>query len=393
MKESEIKILVKSKAQEIIDNYTTLVGRKCRAEKEYTIANDIKVDYALLDDKTGEILALIECKKGDSIDPTGKRTGRLGVHDLMTGIGQVEQYIFQMENNLFDASSAKRIADGAKAFLATDANVKSGLIEWDKLKYPKGFNLLLFENTSKTHECYELYKKNVLNKFAQKRNKQVRTNAYFSKESCIWECYIALKALDMEARKNNHNVRIDRGRVLAPIFNNVRYKGKHSDIKNIGIALSTLGFINDNNQPTREGLDMIEGTYYDYLKYVTYYKYIDQFSIVLTAMVEIGADNLQSIHQISCAQKDIKKKVQNMYQGRDVVYVTNDNATRYIGSWFAMLRDELGAIEEIVISRKKFYNIRYFPYKELDAMGNLEKYAPIPSQVSNFLLDNGLPGI
>lgn len=398
MNEKKIKALVDSKSQEIIDMYTSFVGRKCKAQPEYAIANNIQVDYALLDDKTGEVLALIECKKGDDIDPkTGKHKNKLGVHDLMTGIGQVEQYIYQMDNNLFDTTGARRVADGAKAFLATDENVKTGSVEWEKLSYPKGFNLLLFDESSKTHTCYELYKKSVLDKFATKSKNQVRTNAYFSKESCIWECYIALKEFDRQAKMTTHDVKLDRESILKAIFANPRYQGSHKDVRNIAISLRKLNFINDNNQPTRDGLLMIEGSYFDFVKHVTYYKYIDQFTIVLTAMIELASDGGMDIHNIECSkcrQIMIKNKVKSLYAGKDVTYVTNDNATRYIGAWFAMLKDELGVIDEkINAAGRKCYDIRYFPYKELDAIGGIEKYAVVPNQVKNYLGDFLLPGM
>ena len=383
MTETEVQQYVVDNIDDIIDKYTVHGGKKLSI-RNITLFNGIQPDVAVFDENTNELIALFECKTGNYLDSAGK-TKKLGTQHLMTGMGQVMQYYFHIKNNLFNPTGTIKVADHAKTFFATDANVIDNF-DWEKLYYPDGFNVILIDSKKLDTECYDFSNRKVVSKFNVRRKNEVVLNEYFNKESTFGECFVSLiefyyQSTTMPNGKINRNV-------LDTIFSNPSFHHTHKNTKNFPIALKGLGYIDDNNRPTREGIRVLKGNYQMFLEELVYQKYNEQIVNIMTALVEMASENNETVSSITIKNySDIKDKIEGMY-GYPVKFLTNDTSTRYISSWFKILGYDIEAVTKIA---KNTYKINYFPFEELRVLGRLKCSSAARIQLNNYL-DYSFPG-
>lgn len=381
MTENEVKDYIRIHYDDIMKKHTKCSG-PYTINPEYPLECGLAADFAILG-PSGEVCALIECKRG--VGTAKSKT--LGLHELVMGLGQVEQYNNHLANNMYSLSSASMCNNEAKCFLVTDNGIKDRF-KWDKLAYSKGVNLLLIDDVSKQTEEYSLYNQRDLKRLVSiAQSIEVMPCPIFTKEGHLAEYYMALKAINEESKKVNYNVKLNRSKIVGDVL---KKYAKKSEPRNTNITLSNLNYINTENHLTVEGVQAIQKSYKSFAKDMVYNKLSIYFVNVMTALMRIAQKKAEPWEDISASSKEIKQEILMMYDGKKVTNLTTDNQERYVTSILSMLKDDLKAIDKI---KRNHYKINYLPFKELDSDGKLDNALEVPSYLEKYLNDNGLPGM
>lgn len=297
---------------------------------EDTYLNGITADFTLIyDDK---IRAIIECKAGD-----------IGVTDYVRGIGQVLQYEYFNENNIspkgfhYHNQFNSILLIPSSVFLNKNFNV-------GKFKYPKSTHLIEINDYN---QVARLVSSEELKKLSEVENNDlICISQYYVRDTRLFEIYMLLRYLCFLQFKGNKNVKrkeIEIQMMKTESINNRNWR-------NVWISLSSLGFINSTNLPTKAGLEfgMMEIEDFLLMMYKSYVKpYLD---ILMNYFYQNPLNTNKSLQEI---RNDFIAK----YLGKEILFFTQSQ-TRYLSSWLNILRDDLGCIDFVTRSNERtlYYN-------------------------------------
>lgn len=308
------------------------------SEVEYI--NGITSDFTIINPRTKEILAVIECKRPD-----------IGVTEYVRGIGQVFQYEYFAEKNILPKKyttyfyNTETLEEFKNAIVIPSSFYQNTQLNIANFKYPK--SSILIEINLKNMNARKINSK-ILTELKGKNTNTISISPYYIRDNRIFEYYLLLKYI--------------RFVMVAKLANKINRKEANVDLKKIQtinngnwrnafITLSNLGFIDKNNTLTKSGnkmaaMNLVEFTsviYTDYIK-----AYVDE---IMSLFVE--KPNL-----LKSTNSSIAEAIKNKYKGKDILYLTESKG-RYISSWLNIMRDDLNCIS--FQPRTNDRNIKYIP--------------------------------
>jgi len=325
---------------------------------EHKICYGLKVDKIILD-KKGRYLSLIECK------------GNVGTTDFVRGIGQISQYKSQSLNELDD-----RMAPNHSTILAfpNDLNTRDNPVKIHRLAYPHDCDLFIINPINKSYKSIKVGDKS----FGQKKKyfgeKLLSISPFYFRDNTFSEYFIGLHVLNRRGIRKN-----DISRNLDDVM---QICGTHNpgNARNVGITLSSLGFIDGRNKITPLGFKYLGFSYPDFVESLSYefaYPYINSIFNVIN-------NNLGNIKNKN-AQRKLVNNLWGLKESQQIEFLTEStdrDKTRYIGSWNYILLRSLKCIE--FTPRKTDFKVIYDPTIGLPAISS--KIAQnIPEEIIKFL--------
>ncbi|MCH2658070.1 MAG: hypothetical protein MKZ81_03575, partial [Dehalococcoidia bacterium] len=285
---------------------------------EHKIKYGLKVDKVILD-KNGKYLCLIECK------------GDVGTTDFVRGIGQITQYRAQASNELQDRMST--VHSIVLAF-PDSLNTQANPVEIDKLEYPSNVHLLIVNSLNKTFKPINVSQRSKLKYFGEKL---ISISPFYFRDNTFAEYYIGLHTL---YKRGILNSKISRN-----LDNEMKEYRTHNpgNARNIGITLSSLGFIDDKNKITPLGFKFLSFDYPDFVESLTYefaYPYVNSvFNVINNNLGRIKSKEDQRV---------LLNQLWGLEKNQQIEFLTESNdkdKTRYIGSWNYVLSRSLQCIK------------------------------------------------
>lgn len=281
--------------------------------------NGIIADFTLVYDD--HIQAIIECKAGD-----------IGVTDYVRGIGQVLQYEYFYEN-------------GITRHCSYTNNFKSILLIPSSVFLNKNFNIALFKypRTTKIIEINEvnnavrlISQKELDNFKEQTQNNLISISQYYVRDTRLFEIYMLLRYLCFLELKNTYSI-YDVNRQKIELEMRKTNSINNNNWRNAWISLSSFGFIDSNNKPTKKGTELGMMNITNFLL-IMYKSYIKPFADILMNYF------YGNLHKLSNGLSYINEDLRNSYNGKDILFLTQSE-NRYLSSWLNILRDDFGCIE------------------------------------------------
>ena len=325
---------------------------------EHKIFYGLKVDKIILDNQN-RYLCMIECK------------GSIGTTDFVRGIGQISQYRSQSLKELYD-----RMAPTNSTILAfpNDLNTSKTPVQIHKLTYPENCDLFIINPANKTYKSIRIGDKTFGQKEKYFGEKLLSISPFYFRDNTFSEYFIGLHILNKRGILNDS--------VSRNLDDAMKQCGTHNpgNARNVGITLSSLGFIDGQNKITPLGFRYLGYSYPVFVEKLSYefaYPYIN-------SMFSTIKDNLGNIEN-----KDKQRKLVNRLWGLDddqqIEFLTESSdrdKTRYIGSWNYILKRSIGCID--FTPRKTDFKIIYNPTIGLPSISsNVAKN--IPDEITKFL--------
>ena len=328
--ESEVQSIIVSNSA-VKDGIKNALGISGNVDfiREDEYINGITADFSII--VNNKIKAIMECKGGN-----------IGVTDYVRGIGQVFQYEYFAEKNIFH-KSIPYDEDFNSVYFFPDTVIRNNTFNIAKFKYPKSLIILEINENSKAVRL--ISDKELSELDTAYENNLVTISQYYFRDNRIFEYYILLKYLLYLEQRGlfNFNRRELENRFLTKIetVNNGNWR-------NAFITISNLGFINNNNMLTEVGKALAIKNYEDFA-FEIYNSYIKvYFEAIFKAFESSG---------ISQNNRELVKTLKKKYMDRDVLYLTQSDG-RYISSWLNIMRDDYGCIKfpSRSSNRKFIYN-------------------------------------
>lgn len=297
--------------------------------------NGIIADFTLMYDN--KIRAIIECKAGD-----------IGVTDFVRGIGQILQYEHFYEQNIspkgFEYNNSFNSVLLVPSSVVLNKNFNIG-----KFKYPQSTYLIEINDCNKV--ARQISKKELAELSEVEENNLVTISQYYVRDTRLFEIYMLLRYLCILKLKGEQNVnrkKIEEEMQKTESINNKNWR-------NVWISLSSFGFIDRNNMPTKSGAEFGMMEIEDFLL-MMYKSYVSPYVDIL---MDYFDGNFQNKNK---GLKEIKTDFLAEYHGREILFFTQSE-TRYLSSWLNILRDDFGCID--FQTRNKERSLNYNP-KELN---------------------------
>lgn len=320
MEESELHNLIINdiKVQKYILNLLNIADCNYVFIHEDSYPNGMIADFTLK--QNDKVHAIIECKGS-----------RIGVNDYVRGIGQILQYQYFAENHL--SKKGYEFVDSTKAvFCFPSSIIKNPNFNIGLFRYPK--DTVIMEVNENNHNV-RVITENELAKLREAFNSNLMTiSQYYVRDNRIFELFILLRYLHLQKLKGVDFV--DRKHTEMSFLRKLETPN-NQNWRNAFISLSSLGFIDSKNLPTNIGMNYANLTFGEFayeLMDVYLKPYIELFFNVFNAVGE---------NEFTMSNKQISNKIRNLYNGKDVLFVT-DSDERYVSSWMNILRDDYGCI-------------------------------------------------
>lgn len=317
--------------------------------------NGITADFTFVYDN--KIRAIIECKAGD-----------IGVTDYVRGIGQVLQYEYF---NDFKISSKG---------LEYDANFNSILLVPSSAFNNKNFNIGKFKYPKSTY----IVEINDINKVARKiteeelktlstveNNSLTSISQYYIRDIRLFEIYMLLRYLCFLKIKNQTNINRTEIELELRKTNSINNR----NWRNAWISLSSLGLINSTNLPTKAGLEFGMYDFEDFLIMV-YKSYIKPYIETLFNYFNQDSANIKK------GLKEVRSDLFLQFSNRDVLFLTQSE-TRYLSSWFNILRDDFGCIDFLPRQSNRIINYNPLELNDKSLKENIKKYTKSSAYINN----------
>lgn len=315
--EKQLQQLVISKEQikeYILDNLGYEYTGNERFVPEVQFINGIRVDFKIV--KDDKVIALMECKRGD-----------IGVTEYVRGIGQLLQYEYFMEN---DIKTGEPYSDDFRTvyFIPSDI-IKNPNFNIGAFKYPETTDII---EINVENNLVRKIQKDELEQLAHAKDKKAIISQYYFRDNRFYELYILLQYLQFLSSKfpktkfSRKEIENQKLRLLETPNNR--------NWRNAFITLSTLGFINHNNQVTDVGYFVARKSYADFC-YELYHAY---------AKVYVDLIYRHLIKNPSISLSELKKAIDNEYGDKEVLFIT-DSDNRYLSSWLNIMRDDYQCVE------------------------------------------------
>lgn len=300
---------------------------RLRLIHEDTYINGITADFTLVYDN--HIRAIIECKAGD-----------IGVTDYVRGIGQVLQYEYFYENNI-------------TRHCAYADNFDSVLLIPSSVFLNKNFNIALFKYPESTkiveindnnHAVRLISQKELDNFKEQTQNNLTSISQYYVRDTRLFEIYMLLRYLCFLKFKNISQVNRKDIESVMQQTNSINNR----NWRNVWISLSSFGFIDSNNMPTKIGLElgMLD---IDKFLLMMYQSYIKPYADMLMNYFYKNPDNANK------GLREIKQDFLDSNNGKEILFFTQSE-TRYLSSWLNILRDDFGCIDFMARNNNRTLN-------------------------------------
>jgi len=332
MTEAKVQHFLESNIRNILDVCVNFQNSYILRPK-LKLSNNIETDLGILD-VSERVVAIFESK------------GNVGINELVRGIGQVAQYQKHIEERmLYD------YIPSARAFLVIPLEVYQNF-DFRKLSFPKRASIILIDEKNDSFAL--LPKKKIL---SQKFKNIAIVSSYYIRDNRLGEIYLGLKLI--EARSPKCEGKVDMKWIKNELKKLIINKGND---RNIPITLHGLGFIDYENRLTAEGQRHLRMDYYEFCKSLANNQIMPFLMLTMLILMKVAGKRDQDISKIITNPTEIKKEIIKIFNGKDVLYVT-DSGTRYISSWLNILRDDLGAISFEAGNYAKGIKINYFPFR------------------------------
>ena len=328
---------------------------KLKLIHEDSYINGITADFTLVYDN--HIQAIIECKAGD-----------IGVTDYVRGIGQVLQYEYFYENEIYRHYPYKKggfnsvLLIPSSVFLNTNFNIAL-------FKYPKTTKII---EINEVNNAVRLITEKELDSFKEQiKNNLISISQYYVRDTRIFEIFMLLRYLCFLKIKNIYKVNRREIELEMQKTNSINNR----NWRNVWISLSSFGFIDSNNMPTETGLNlgMLDINNFLLMMYKAYIKpYVD----ILMNYFSADPKNLNK------GLQEIKQDFLNKYNGNEILFLTQSE-TRYLSSWLNILRDDFGCLDFQARNNNRVLN--YNPTKLNDEflLEEIQKYTKANPYVAN----------
>ncbi len=345
---------IKSDLLSILNLPNDLSKLKLLHEDKYI--NGITADFTFVYDN--KIRAIIECKAGD-----------IGVTDYIRGIGQVLQYEFFNEQNIF--SKGIKYSNYFNSILLVPSSVFSNPnFNIGKFKYPK--STYLVEINEANNVARRISEDELKTLASIEGNSLTSISQYYVRDTRLFEIYMLLKYLCFLKLKGIVNIKRKEIEKEIKKTNSIN----NNNWRNAWISLSSLGLINSQNLPTKSGLTFGMFDFEDFLL-MMYKSYIRPYVEVLMNYFEIE-NNLKS------SLKVIKEDIIKQFNGRDVLFLTQSN-TRYLSSWLNILRDDFGCIDFKTRSYDRIIHYNPTQMNDIAFKEKIKKYTKATPYINNLI--------
>ena len=325
---------------------------------ECKIHHGLQVDKIILDDR-GRYLSLIECKCD------------VGTTEFVRGIGQIYQYKAQALHELKD-----RMAPVHSVVLSfpNNINTRDTPVQVEHLQYPAQSHLFIINQSNKSYKSINTSDRSFGNKNKYFGEKLISISPFYFRDNTFAEYFIGLHVLNRRSIQGN--------RISRNLDDIMRICNTHNpgNARNVGITLSSLGFIDGSNRISPKGFKYLSFDYPDFVESLSYefaYPYINTMFAVIN-------NNLQEIEN-----KDQQRKLVNelweLRQDQQIEFLTESSdtdKTRYIGSWNYVLSRSLQCIS--FTPRKTDFSILYDPTVGLPSISEKIR-TNIPLEIQTFL--------
>jgi len=283
--------------------------------------NGITADFTLVyEDK---IRAIIECKAGD-----------IGVTDYVRGIGQVLQYEYFNEEKV-SLKGYQYNTNFNTILLLPSSVLNNKNFNIGKFKYPK--STYIIEINDHNHVARLVTEKELQILSEVGKNNLTSISQYYIRDTRLFELYMLLKYLCILKHKdiNKEIKNVNRREIELELkkTNSIN----NNNWRNVWISLSSLGFINSNNLPTKFGLRFGTMDFEEFL-IMMYKSYIHPY---IDTLMNYFTQNEQNVNK---KLKDIRGDLLIQFSNQEVLFLTQSE-TRYLSSWLNILRDDFGCIE------------------------------------------------
>lgn len=330
---------------------------------EQKIFYGLKVDKVILD-KNKKFLSLIECK------------GDVGTTEYVRGIGQILQYRTQAKKEL-----RNRMAENFSIVLAfpNKLNTKQNPVEIEKLEYPNDAHLFIINSQNNSYKAINLAITKIGSKTKYFGEKLVSISPYYFRDNTFAEYFIGLHTMYY---RGFYQKKVSRN-----IDDVLKVCGSHNpgNGRNVGITLSSLGFIDTNNRLTPDGHKFLELSYPKFVEKLTYdyaFPYINSVFSIINDNNDIKNKDHQRL---------LINKLWNLSDEQQIEFLTESDGkdkTKYIGSWNYVLKRSLKCLD--FDPRKTNFKVKYNPTIGLPSIASKLKETEIPNEIKVFLskLDN-----
>ena len=319
--------------------------------------NGITADFTLV--YNNKIRAIIECKAGD-----------IGVTDYVRGIGQVLQYEHFNDKKIsskgipYDTEFNSVLLIPATVFQNRSFNI-------GKFKYPETTWIIEINEINKA--VRKISQKELIELSTLKENSLTSISQYYIRDNRIFEIYLLLRYVCILKLKH------------IPQINRVEQEIKLKKIKTINngnwrnawISLSSLGFIDSNNLPTKSGSHYGNCDFDEFLSMI-YDSYIKPY-------VDLLMNYLSNPRNLNKSLNEIRNDLITQYSNKDILYLTQSE-TRYLSSWLNILRDDFGCIEFDARSHTRRLIYNPIELNENSLRYNIRKYTHSTDYIKNLEL-------
>ena len=280
--------------------------------------NLMYADFTVLSNK--KIRAIIEVK-GENINVT----------DYVRGIGQLYEYEYYKENNVFHLGY-EYCENFNVVYLFPSSILQNNFFNIGTFKYPNSC-LLIEMNTN--DKVIRRITRSELQHFADAQNTNlVSISQYYVRDNRLFEFYLLLRyLLYLKVIGKTIISRVD----IENKFLIKLHTPNNGNWRNAFISLSSLGFINDKNMLTQSGIMMALKSYEEFVIKM-YHSYIKPYIEEFYRLFELYGN------EFDLSNQEIRQGISKRWNGKDILFLTESNG-RYVSSWLNLMRDDFGMIE------------------------------------------------
>ncbi|VEG13671.1 hypothetical protein [Moraxella cuniculi] len=317
--------------------------------------NGIIADFTLIYDN--KIHALIEVKAGD-----------IGVTDYVRGIGQVLQYEYFYENNI-SLKNYEFHVDFSSIFLIPSSIFKNKNFNIALFKYPKSTKII--EINDKNKAVREISKDELAKLKEVEKNNLTSISQYYVRDTRLFEIYMLLRYLCFLKLKGVNVVNRKEIELQMRKTNSINNR----NWRNVLISLSSFGFIDSNNMPTKAGAEFGMMSVYEFLV-MMYQSYVKPYADIL---MEYFVDNPNRLNN---SLLQIRQDFLDMYNGKEILFFTQSQ-TRYLSSWLNILRDDFGFIDFSSRNKNRIMNFNPLIFNDEFLLQKIQKHSKASQYINN----------
>lgn len=293
--------------------------------------NLMYADFTILSNK--KIRAIVEVK-GENINVT----------DYVRGIGQLYEYEYYKENNVFHLGY--EYCDNFNVvYIFPNSVLQNNFFNIGTFKYP--YSSVLIEINTNDNAIRKITKRELEHFANAQRTNLVSISQYYVRDNRLYEFYLLLQyLLYLRVIGESSTKRTD----IEERFLKKLETPNNNNWRNAFISLSSLGFIDNKNMLTQSGIAMALKSYEEFVIKM-YHSYIKPY---ITEFYKIFKDYN---NEFDLSNQEMKSLISKRWSNKDILFLTESNG-RYISSWLNLMRDDFGMIdfESRSNHRKIIYN-------------------------------------